>query len=40
VRLAAPHGVVLGGSGLFVFRFFAYPGPLVAAAAVAAKSLF
>jgi NADH-quinone oxidoreductase subunit N len=31
---------VLGVSGLFVILFFAYPGPIVAAAAVAAKSLF
>jgi hypothetical protein len=27
-------------TGLFVILFFAYPGPLVEAAAVAAKSLF
>jgi NADH-quinone oxidoreductase subunit N len=39
-RMAAPLGLVLGVSGLVVILFFAYPGPLVAAAAVAAKSLF
>jgi NADH-quinone oxidoreductase subunit N len=39
-RMAAPLGLVLGVSGLFVILFFAYPGPIVAAAAVAAKSLF
>jgi NADH-quinone oxidoreductase subunit N len=32
--------VVLGVTGLFVLLFFVYPGPLVDAAAVAAKSLF
>jgi NADH-quinone oxidoreductase subunit N len=32
--------VVLGVAGLFVLLFFFYPAPLVAAAAVAAKSLF
>lgn len=32
--------VVLGIFGLFVILFFAYPAPLVAAAAAAAKSLF
>jgi len=31
---------VLGVTGLFVILFFAYPGPLVDAAGVAAKSLF
>jgi NADH-quinone oxidoreductase subunit N len=31
---------VLGGSGLFVLLFVAYPAPLVSAAATAAKSLF
>jgi NADH-quinone oxidoreductase subunit N len=31
---------VLGISGLFNIFYFAYPGPLVAAAAAAAKSLF
>jgi NADH-quinone oxidoreductase subunit N len=40
VRMAAPLGLVLGVSGLCVILFCAYPGPLVAAAAVAAKSLF
>jgi NADH-quinone oxidoreductase subunit N len=32
--------VVLGLTGLFVIFFFAYPAPLVTAAAAAAKSLF
>ena len=32
--------VVLGASALLVIFFFAYPAPLVAAANVAAKSLF
>jgi len=32
--------VVLGITGIFVILFFAYPSPLVAAAAAAAKSLF
>ena len=32
--------VVLGISGVFVILFFAYPSPLVTAAAAAAKSLF
>ena len=32
--------IVLGISGVFVILFFAYPGPLVSAAAAAAKSLF
>ncbi|HEY2136136.1 MAG TPA: NADH-quinone oxidoreductase subunit NuoN [Xanthobacteraceae bacterium] len=32
--------LVLGVSGLFVLLFFVYPGPLVDAAATAAKSLF
>jgi NADH-quinone oxidoreductase subunit N len=32
--------VVLGVTGLFVILFFAYPSPLVSAAAAAAKSLF
>ena len=31
---------VLGVTGLFMILFFAYPAPLVAAAAAAAKSLF
>jgi NADH-quinone oxidoreductase subunit N len=31
---------VLGASGLFNVLFFAFPAPLVAAAAAAAKSLF
>ena len=31
---------VLGVTGLFVILFFVYPGPLVDAAGVAAKSLF
>lgn len=37
-----PEGLkaVLGVSGLLVILFFAYPAPLVAAASVAAKSLF
>jgi NADH-quinone oxidoreductase subunit N len=39
-RMAAPLGLVLGVSGLFVILFFAYPGPIVAAAKAAAKSLF
>jgi NADH-quinone oxidoreductase subunit N len=32
--------LVLGVSGVFVILFFAYPAPIVAAAAAAAKSLF
>jgi NADH-quinone oxidoreductase subunit N len=32
--------VVLGIAGLFNILFFLYPGPLVAAAALAARSLF
>jgi NADH-quinone oxidoreductase subunit N len=32
--------VVLGITGVFVILFFAYPSPLVSAAAAAAKSLF
>jgi NADH-quinone oxidoreductase subunit N len=32
--------IVLGVSGVFVILFFAYPSPLVSAAAAAAKSLF
>jgi NADH-quinone oxidoreductase subunit N len=32
--------VMLGITGLFVILFFAYPSPLVSAAAAAAKSLF
>jgi NADH-quinone oxidoreductase subunit N len=32
--------VVLGVTGLFVMLFGIYPGPLVDAAAVAARSLF
>jgi len=32
--------IVLGVSGIFVILFFAYPSPLVSAAAAAAKSLF
>ena len=32
--------LVLGVTGLFVLLFFVYPGPLVDAAAAAAKSLF
>jgi NADH-quinone oxidoreductase subunit N len=39
-RMAAPLGLVLGVSGLFVILFFVYPGPIVAAAELAAKSLF
>ena len=31
---------VLGVSGLFNLLFFVYPGPLIEAAAAAAKSLF
>jgi NADH-quinone oxidoreductase subunit N len=33
-------GAVLGLTGLAVLLFFVYPGPLVGAAGVAAKSLF
>jgi NADH-quinone oxidoreductase subunit N len=32
--------LILGAAGLFVILFGAYPGPLVDAAAAAAKSLF
>ena len=32
--------IVLGITGVFVILFFAYPSPLVTAAAAAAKSLF
>ena len=32
--------IVLGISGVFMLFFFAYPSPLVSAAAAAAKSLF
>ena len=39
-RMAAPLSLVLGVSGLFTILFFAYPGPIVAAASAAAKSLF
>jgi NADH-quinone oxidoreductase subunit N len=37
-----PHAlkVVLAVTGLFNLLFFVYPGPLIAAAAAAAKSLF
>jgi NADH-quinone oxidoreductase subunit N len=38
--MAAELKLVLGVSGLFVILFFLYPGPLVAAAAAAARSLF
>jgi hypothetical protein len=40
--LPMPQGlrVVLGITGLLIILFFAYPAPLVAAAAAAAKSLF
>ncbi len=38
--MAAELKLVLGASGLFVILFFLYPGPLVAAAAAAARSLF
>jgi NADH-quinone oxidoreductase subunit N len=39
-RMAPALRVVLGVTGIFVILFFAYPAPLVAAAAAAAKSLF
>jgi NADH-quinone oxidoreductase subunit N len=38
--MAAELKLVLGVAGLFVILFFLYPGPLVAAAAAAARSLF
>jgi NADH-quinone oxidoreductase subunit N len=38
--MAAELKLVLGVTGLFVILFFLYPGPLVAAAAAAARSLF
>jgi len=38
--MAPTLGLVLGVTGLFVIFFFAYPAPLIAAAQVAAKSLF
>jgi NADH-quinone oxidoreductase subunit N len=38
--MTRPLGFVLGISGLFVLLFFVYPAPLVAAAQVAAQSLF
>ncbi len=38
--MSGAHKVVLGLSGLAVIFFFAYPAPLVAAAATAAKALF
>jgi NADH-quinone oxidoreductase subunit N len=40
VRMRPELRLVLGVTGLFVLLFFVYPGPLVDAAAVAAKSLF
>jgi NADH-quinone oxidoreductase subunit N len=39
-RMAAPLSLVLGVSGLFVILFFVYPAPILAAAGLAAKSLF
>jgi len=39
-RMPALLGLVLGVSGLLNILFFVYPGPLVSAATVAAKSLF
>ena len=38
--LPRPLAIVLGSSGLLIMFFFLYPSPLVAAAGVAAKSLF
>jgi NADH-quinone oxidoreductase subunit N len=38
--MATELKLVLGATGLFVILFFLYPGPLVAAAAAAARSLF
>lgn len=38
--MSGAHKLVLGLSGLAVIFFFAYPAPLVAAAATAAKALF
>ena len=35
-----PVAIVLALSGIFTILFFVYPGPLVAAANAAAKSLF
>jgi NADH-quinone oxidoreductase subunit N len=39
-RMAPPLSLVLGVSGLFVLLFFVYPSPILAAAGLAAKSLF
>jgi NADH-quinone oxidoreductase subunit N len=39
-RMPAALKLVLGVTGLFNLLFFVYPGPLVEAASVAAKSLF
>jgi NADH-quinone oxidoreductase subunit N len=39
-RMAPQLSVVLAISGLFTIFFFVYPGPIVAAAGLAAKSLF
>jgi NADH-quinone oxidoreductase subunit N len=39
-RMPALLGLVLGVSGLLNLLYFVYPGPLVSAATVAAKSLF
>jgi NADH-quinone oxidoreductase subunit N len=39
-RMAGGIAATLGVTGLFVILFFVYPGPLVDAAGVAAKSLF
>jgi NADH-quinone oxidoreductase subunit N len=39
-RMAAPLSLVLGVAGLFVIFFFVYPSPMLAAAGLAAKSLF
>jgi NADH-quinone oxidoreductase subunit N len=39
-RMAPALRLVLGVTGAFVILFFAYPAPIVAAAAAAAKSLF
>ena len=36
----APLVLVLGVTGLFTILFFVYPAPIVAAAEIAAKSIF
>jgi len=39
-RMPVSLGIVLAAGGLINLLFFAYPAPLIGAAAVAAKSLF